>query len=365
MDEKEILTEGTVEETPAAEEPEDPDFFPLSLVEGMIRRRIVCARIEEKLAQLNKDLQADYRELSTDDNAVAKVDMKAFAEENGFEYHITSAKEGDEVKPIMVAEEIAASANLLPNDEITRIYASAPLRYSPQRLGTYDPDDVNQSWNPPTTMYVYRVLDSKSQTRLEYEDEKTKAVNEETKAIVVEAYKLQKAAVIAKKKADEFAQSAKADGADFDALAQAANASVVETEKFTWFRSSFGPYGEYAQPAEIREVGVEVGAADRDNKEIVEPGWDFYETVFALEQGGVGSCLNQPEDRAFAVQVVELDSDDVIREGFETVDSDQAVAYVLMWFGRASLDKYHEQFVKQLQEKAGFEWLWIPRLEER
>ncbi|MDD3590603.1 MAG: hypothetical protein PHO46_10100 [Thermoguttaceae bacterium] len=386
--EEAVVAEAPVEETPVEETPvdelliddfpiedfpveeaaeeEDPDFLPLSYVEGLIRSRIASERLEAQMAQLHKDLQAEFRARTIEETEVSGVDMAQFAADNNLQYHITSG--GDEAgneAAIMVAQETAALAELLPADELDRIYASAPLPFSPQRVGRYDSSDPQQSWQPPTTFYVYRVTESKPQTRLEYEDQETKGVNEETKAIVVESYKMQKAAEIAKAKADEFATKAQEAGADFDALAAGANATVVETEKFSWFRSSFGAYGAYAQPSEIREVGVEVGSADRDNKELVAPGWDFYETVFGLEQGGVGSCLNQIEDRAFVVKVTEMDPEDQIRDNFDSIDADQSVAFVTMWFNRISLDKFHEDFVKQLQKKAGFEWIWIPRLDDQ
>ena len=359
-------------EEPAAEAPaeepaavEDPDFFSLDVVEGMIRRRIAAERIEAKMAELNKSLQAQYRAQTVENAAnVANVDMRAFAEENKFQYHMTSSADASgAAAPILVAQEMAAAADLLPADELDKIYSSAPLPYAPQRVGSYDASNVVQTWNIPNSFYVYRVLESKQQTRLDYEDQETGAVNEETKAKVVEAWKLQQAAKFAKEAAEAFAEKAKADGADFDALAAEAGAEVVETEKFSWFRSAFGQYGEYAQPAEVREVGVEVGKAARDNKGVVGADWDFYETVFGLEQGQIGVCMNGSEDRAFAVCVTEIDPEDKIREEFKSIGADQATAYVQMWFNRRAGDLYHEAFIKQLHERAGFEWLWIPRIE--
>ena len=358
----------TPAEEPASEEPaavEDPDFFSLDVVEGMIRRRIAAERIEAKMAELNKSLQAQYRAQTVENNAnAANVDMQAFAEENKFQYHMTSSADASgAAAPILVAQEMAAAADLLPADELDKIYSSAPLPYAPQRVGSYDASNVVQTWNIPSSFYVYRVLESKQQTRLDYEDQETGAVNEETKAKVVDAWKLQQAAKFAKEAAEAFAEKAKADGADFDALAAEAGAEVVETEKFSWFRSAFGQYGEYAQPAEVREVGVEVGKAARDNKGVVGADWDFYETVFGLEQGQIGVCMNGSEDRAFAVCVTEIDPEDKIREEFKSIGNDQATAYVQMWLNRRTGDLYHEAFIKQLQDRAGFEWLWIPRIE--
>ena len=60
-----------------------------------------------------------------------------------------------------------------------------------------------------------------------------------------------------------------------------------------------------------------------------------------------------------------MDPEDQIRDNFDSIDADQSVAFVTMWFNRISLDKFHEDFVKQLQKKAGFEWIWIPRLDDQ
>ena len=206
-----LIDDFPIEDFPVEEaaEEEDPDFLPLSYVEGLIRSRIASERLEAQMAQLHKDLQAEFRARTIEETEVSGVDMAQFAADNNLQYHITSG--GDEAgneAAIMVAQETAALAELLPADELDRIYASAPLPFSPQRVGRYDSSDPQQSWQPPTTFYVYRVTESKPQTRLEYEDQETKGVNEETKAIVVESYKMQKAAEIAKAKADEFATKA-------------------------------------------------------------------------------------------------------------------------------------------------------------
>ncbi len=352
----EATEEAAEEEAPA--EVEDPDYFPLSLVEGMIRRRIASEMLEAKIADLNKELQTAYRaavksEAGVDAVAMAAIDLEKFATENGFEYHKTD----------LIPVETALTYGMLPSDELESIYSSAPLPYSPKRVGVYDANDPQSSWNPVGTFYLYRATATKAQTKLELEDPETKVVNEDVKAKVVEVMKLQKAAAIAKTKADELAAAAQAAGADFDALAAAAKATVAETEKFSWFRTSFGAYGEYAQPSEIREVGVAVGEAARENKEIVYAGWDFYETLFSLDQDGVAACFNETEDRAFVVKAVEMDSEDKIREDFDSIEGDRAASSVMSWMTRMSLDKFHDDFVKQLQDKAGFQWIWIPRVD--
>ena len=331
--------------------------MPLSYVERYIRSYIAAERISAKMGELNKQLQNYYRESISSKDGVkpADVDVKAFAEEAGFKYLMTTRPDGqDSAFPVLVSQDEAEIMDLLPAETLRQIYNSTPLPNAPQRVGEFDPENnAMQRFNPPTEFYVFRAIETKAQYRPEYEDIKDK---------VAEAWKLHKAADLAKEAAEQFEKSVKAENADFDKLAAESKTPVVETEKFSWFKSSFGAYGSYAQPSEIREAGVEVDQADRDNKEIVAPGWKFYETVFGLEQGGIGSCANQPKDRYFVVKVVEKDAPET--ENLEKIASDQSVSYVMETLRSVRLEQFHQDFIEQLRAKSGFEWQWIPRVEE-
>ena len=355
-----VAEEAAAEEAaPVAEEAaaeEESEYLPLADVERFIRTQIAAERIEAKMAELQKELQAYYRETVAEKANVTpvNVDMKKFAEDNGLKYVKTERAGESTGFAALVSQDEASIMDVLPADTLQQIYQSTPLVNSAQRVGVYDPENnPMQRFDPPTVFYVFRATETKNQYRPEYD---------EAKDDVVKAYKLAEAARIADAKAKEFAEKAKAEGADFDALAAEAKAAVVETEKFSWFKSSLRGYGSYAQPSEILEAGVEAGQADRDNKEIVAPGWKFYETVFALDQDAVGCCQNQSKDRAFVVKVVEKDAPEM--ENLEQIQSDQSLAYVAMWFRRARLEEFHQDLMKQLREKAGFEWIWIPRVEE-
>ncbi len=349
------------EEAPAEDtqaEEVDSEYLPLEDVERFIRSRIAAERIEAKMATLTGMLQDFYREtISEKEGAPAPkdVDMAAYAAENGLKYLKTTRPDGDNAAfPVLVSQDEAAIMDILPEETLRQIYSSAPLQNAPQRVGQYDPENNPvQKFNPPTEFYVFRAIETKNETTPEFE---------EIKDEVVLTWKLREASKLADEAAKKFVEAANAEGADFDKLAADANATVVETEKFSWFKSSLQAYGSYAQPSEIREAGVEVGEANRDNKEIVAPGWSFYETVFGLPKDGVGYCQNQSKDRSFAVKVVE--SDEPETEDLAQISSDQAVTYVTMWIRRARLEQFHQDFMKQLRDKSDFEWLWIPRVEE-
>ncbi|MGI6400627.1 MAG: hypothetical protein ACOX0A_00670 [Thermoguttaceae bacterium] len=332
----------------------DSEYLALEDVERFIRTRIAAERIEAKMAELTEQLQNYYRETITDSDGggAGTVDMKAYAETNGLKYLATAPNGEDVDSALLISQDEAVIMDLLPADTLQEIFESMPLVNAPRRIGVYAPEtNPMQKFNPPTAYYVFRAVETKAANTPEYED---------IQDLVAETWKLRKASKLASDAAQEFAEKAKADGADFDKLAAEASVPVVETERFSWFKSSIQ---SYAQPSEIREAGVEVGEADRENKEIVAPGWAFYETVFGLEQDEVGYCENQPKDRSFVVKVVEKDEPDT--EGLDQISSDPSVAYVMMWIRRSRLEKFHADFIRGLRDQAGFEWVWIPRVEDR
>ena len=330
----------------------DPDYMPLDMVESVIRRRIACERIEAKMAEARAALQTDFLNSQKADDAYATdFDLKKFAEDNGMQYLVTTTKANkDATKPGLITRDDAVVMDVLPSEELNQIFSSAPLKFSPRRVGLYNPEEnPSVAYNPPTVFYVYRVVDSKSQTLPEFD---------EIKDEVALAWKLREAKNLAYQAANEFKEKVEG-GADFDATAKEMRGNVVETEKFSWFSSSFGSY--YASPSEIREVGVEVEQAARDNKEIVAPGWDFYETAYALDKDALGVVANQPKDRVFVMKVIE--KDEIDPAAYEKIDGEMGLENVLMQINNAKIEKFHNDWIKKLREKANFEWVNIPKLE--
>ena len=344
------------EEAAPAEEVEY-DYMDFENVELIIRRRIAAERLNAKMAEINGKLQDYYRATisAKETQEPQKVNLKALAEENGLQYLVTNLPDGESSVPVMISQDEASIMAILPESELQTLYESAPLPYAPRRVGNYDPADPMSQYRIPDEFYVYRAIDVKAQYRPEFE---------EARDTVLETYKLLEGAKIAEKKAQEFYAQASAEGADFDKLAADSKAQVVETEKFSWFKPSYSAYGASAEPSEIREAGVEAGQADRDNKAIVAPGWDFYETLFGLDLNGVGICRNQSKDRSFVLKVVEKDGDELISDSFDQIATDQSASYVQMMMRRARVEKFHEDFMKELRDDSGFNWLWIPQVEE-
>ncbi|MDO5310201.1 MAG: hypothetical protein Q4G03_12025, partial [Planctomycetia bacterium] len=340
--------EPAAEEAPAEEsdaDDADAEYLSLASVEGFIRQRIASEAIDADLNDLNADLAQYYRAtIKSDDGNVGEkdVDMAAFAEAHGFQYHMTHVlTDFNAEQPDAFSFEQALIADLLPVNTLQEIYSSAPMPYSPQRA-------VNGS-----TMYVFRAIEVIPQTRPEFED---------CKDFVVEQWKLRQAVKIAQKNADELLAKIQG-GEDFDQAAEAAQATVVETEKFTWMRSSLGPYNPMPQLSEVCEAGVEPGQANRDNKEIVAPGWAFFELAYSLGQDGVGQCLNQAEDRVFVVKVVDNGDDELISEVFEKLDSESSARFAAMQIQRYEFERYHEDLVKSLRDSSGFQWIWLPHVD--
>ena len=328
----------------------DPGFMPLELVESVIRQRIAAERAEARMSELRNAMQEDFHaSQKANDEYVPTFDLKKYAEDNGMQYVVTTTKENkDATKPGLVTLDDAVVMDVLPTSELSQIFSSAPIKFSPRRVGTYNLEESPTAlYNPTKLFYVYRVLESKSQNTPEFD---------EIKDEVVHAWKMREAAKLAEDAAKAFKEKVEG-GADFDAVAKEMHGNVVETEKFSWFTSS----GFYASPSEVREAGVAVEQAARDNVEIVAPGWDFYEVASSLEKDGLGVVANQPKDRVFVIKV--LEKDEVDPANFEKIAGDYSLTTVQTQINNARIEKFHNDWIKSLREKAGFEWISIPKVE--
>ena len=326
-----------VEEAPAAE----AEYYTLDEVKERIRETLAIEKLNAKLDELNDKFAAYYREYSaakTDGrevDGIAKVDAKAFAEANGLAYYVSQDGAVETFDEAYINE-------ALPLNELATIYQRAPLAYAPAKV-----DFVEDA------AYLYRATDVQTENTPEFE---------EARDYVLAAWKLREAAKLAQAAADKFAESAKAEGADFAALAAD---KLVETERFSFLElpTAAPNFASQAQPqlAEIREKGVEAGEAFRDNKAIVAPGWDFNETAFGMNVGDVAVVANQPKNRVFVLKLTEKDSEDALRENFETLEDDYNLQTVANFLNRIRASRFTEKFIENLREEAGFEWVSIPR----
>ena len=343
------------EEAPATEEAapaeEASEYYPLDEVKDRIRRTLAREKVGAKLDELNAKFSAYYDQYKTlkaegaDLAALEDVDAKAFADENGFGYYVSSAadEEGN-VVPVVATIEEAHIAEALPINELAAIYERAPLPYRSKKLD-FDAADA---------AYVYRAIDVQAENSPEFE---------EARDYVLAAWKLREAAKLAQAAADKFAESAKAEGADFAALAAEAKAVVVETEAFSLLEASSAMPGmgnAQVQLAEVREKGVELGEAFRDNQAIIAPGWDFNETAFGMNVGDVAVVANQPKDRVFVLTISEKDPEPTSEE-LATAADDPTVQQAADVLTRVRVSRFSEKFFENLREEAGFEWVSIPR----
>ena len=70
--------------------------------------------------------------------------------------------------------------------------------------------------------------------------------------------------------------------------------------------------------------------------------------------------LNQPEDRAFTVQLIERDSDESILEQCKGIADDQVGQQAVMTWQQMNNAKFQEAWLDQLKKEAGFEWKIYP-----
>ena len=179
---------------------------------------------------------------------------------------------------------------------------------------------------------------------------------------MLNSWKKEQAAALAEKDAAALAEKVKSEGKSLEELAAAEdkNFDFVKTEQFTGFSFPRGFRDPQLSLGEIREEGVPYGEADRENKVLIAPGQKFYEVVYSLEPNGVGTLLNQPEDRAFTVQLIERDSDESILEQCKDIADDQVGQQAVMTWQQMNNAKFQEAWLDQLKKEAGFEWKIYP-----
>ena len=349
-------TPAPAEEAAPAEEPaaeEDPNYFTLDQVKDDIRRKIAGDRLKAEVDTLYEKMDVYARALARKRAKVAgssseeleEVDLRKAAEDAGFEYYQTTGTTGDGTEDVIMIDSAQAyKARVLPDETIAEVFQSTPLEYSP-----------NQTQLTPGTnaIYLFWATESKAETVPEFE---------EARAEVLNSWKKEQAAALAEKDAAALAEKVKSEGKSLEELAAAEdkNFDFVKTEQFTGFSFPRGFRDPQLSLGEIREEGVPYGEADRENKVLIAPGQKFYEVVYSLEPNGVGTLLNQPEDRAFTVQLIERDSDESILEQCKDIADDQVGQQAVMTWQQMNNAKFQEAWLDQLKKEAGFEWKIYP-----
>ena len=163
--------------------------------------------------------------------------------------------------------------------------------------------------------------------------------------------------------AQEFAAKARENSDKSLAELAADNNAIitVSTEKFSWLNIPRNFRSMSLTLSEVREKDVPYGEAFRKNKALIAPGPQFFETAFGLEKGEIGVSFNQPEDRVFVIKITERDTDDMIIKQFDQIGDDQFGLQALQYVKQDMNHQFREDWIKELRDNAGFEWVSIPR----
>lgn len=129
---------------------------------------------------------------------------------------------------------------------------------------------------------------------------------DEIRKEVVQAWKLNKARELAKKRAEEYAEQARTQKKSLAELFGAQpNLKVTEPAPFSWLTLGNVPLQQGAEPRLSEVDGVD------------QAGPDFMRAVFGLPTGGVGVAFNQPQDSVYVIRAIEFEpSDEQLREDF-------------------------------------------------
>ncbi|MDD3586665.1 MAG: hypothetical protein PHQ75_05740, partial [Thermoguttaceae bacterium] len=325
----------------------DDGYFPFELVEQEIRTKLASEKLEAEVAKLQESMSAYAKTRSSmknkDNGSIVKpFALAELAAKSGFDYIETTKTVDGKKVPMVVYQSEAESLELLPRSILAENFKSCPSEYSPINSGLI-----------VDSVYLYWVTELQMSDNPEFEN---------CKDLVLESWKKAEAAKLAMKDAQAFAEKVKTSGKKLAEVVKAETTPIefASTDKFSWFDFPRGGRNAGLDLGEIREAGVPYGEAQRKNKVIVAPGDGFYETSYGLDENAIGVAFNQPEDRAFVIQVVEKDKDEVILSQIDSMKNDpfarQACAASLQ---RVNFE-FYENWIKQLQKETGFEWVSIP-----
>jgi hypothetical protein len=170
--------------------------------------------------------------------------------------------------------------------------------------------------------------------------------------IVEDAWRLEQAREPAQKRAEELAAQAREKKEPLtQSLADQKHGTVVATDPFPWLTQSFFSFPP--PPPSISPVrGVDKSVL------IAEPGEAFMETVFGLDQGGVGVAFDQSKKNVYVIQVESFaPSETVLRETFLHDRFGLYAEVARLDAGRAS-----EEWMNALREEVGLDWEQSPDL---
>jgi hypothetical protein len=169
---------------------------------------------------------------------------------------------------------------------------------------------------------------------------------------VVHAWKLQKAAELALKHAEELATRAQDSGLPFTEAFADDDLPVTTTDPFSWL--TFG---------DISPITRQIFFRMSEPEGIAAAGPAFMRKVFALAPGEVGAVLNHDRSIAYVIRVVEhLETPQQLQRGFLREANN--------WFGLESMQGFHMQeasgaLINDIEASTGLEWVRTPDEVER
>lgn len=226
---------------------------------------------------------------------------KAYAAENGLEYHETKAMTFDELRNSMDDRIGSATESVSEQSARRALRTVAEIVFEPDqsarsyRVSLYSP----QRADSPKMRYAYWTIE---QIPAKVPDLK----NDVTRNLVIEAWKFEKARVLAEARARELTELVKKSPTDIPAAlsGQTINGTkespavtVRESSRFSWLRTSQTVPSMGLPRPEVSEI---------DNVE--HPGAEFMKLIFEqLGEGDVGMGLNQPKTVFYVVRAHDRD----------------------------------------------------------
>ncbi len=159
---------------------------------------------------------------------------------------------------------------------------------------------------------------------------------------VVRAWKMIKARELARKRGEEYAEQVRTLHKTLTELfGSQETLKVTETQPFSWLTFGNVPAQPGARPRLSEVEGVDL------------PGPAFMKTVFGLSADGVGVTLNEPQDTAYVVRLVDFEpSLDELRDAFAR---EQPSRYLAAAFDDQR--QIYETWIKDLNAEADVHWI--------
>ncbi len=165
---------------------------------------------------------------------------------------------------------------------------------------------------------------------------------DEIRSEVVQAWKLNKARELAKKRGGEYAEQARTQKKSLAELfGSQPNMKVSEPVPFSWLTLGNVPLQQGAEPRLSEVDGVD------------QAGPDFMRMVFGLSAGGVGVAFNQPKDIVYVVRAIEFEpSEEQLRDEFAR---ENPMRYLSA--AREDQRAIYRNWIEDLKSDADVRWL--------